>query len=49
MTDGQFFKGVLMAGEGAAVDEDVEAGVFTLYDDVHRCWHVRSLPFLWPA
>jgi hypothetical protein len=28
-----------VAGERAAVDEDVEAGIFSFDDDVHRCGH----------
>jgi hypothetical protein len=28
-----------VASERAAVDEDVEAGVFSFNDDVHRCGH----------
>jgi len=34
------FYRILMPGQRASVDEDIEAGVLTLDYDVHRCRHV---------
>ncbi len=36
---GEALEGVLVARQGLAVDEDVEAGVFALHDDVETCRH----------
>jgi hypothetical protein len=41
--DGEFFDGVLVAREGATVDEYVKAGVVAFDDDVHGCGHCESV------